>query len=85
MLSDRPETTPKSLDLEVSPTCLREKDRELLEVWCGLVGAKKGTLLYKSILAEPHYSAQERTVRDPWSGLSASEKFDLTADWNCLW
>ena len=25
MCSDRPETTPKSLDLVVSPTCLREK------------------------------------------------------------
>jgi len=32
MLSDRPETTPKSLDLEVSPTCLREKGRELLAI-----------------------------------------------------
>ena len=28
MLSDRPGTTPKSLDLVVSPMCLREKGRE---------------------------------------------------------
>jgi len=28
MLSDRPGTTPKRLDLVVSPTCLREKERE---------------------------------------------------------
>ena len=42
MCSDRPETTPKSLDFVVSPTCLREREREsLLEVWCGLVGEKE--------------------------------------------
>ena len=64
MCSDRPGTTPKSLDLEVSLTCLREKERELLVVWCGLVGERKGTLLYKSILADP--TALRR------SGLSAT-------------
>jgi len=32
MLSDRPGTTPKRLDHVVSPTCLREKERELLDV-----------------------------------------------------
>ena len=53
MCSDRPGTTPKSLDLIVSPTCLREKEGEFLEVWCGLVGERKGTLLYTSILADP--------------------------------
>ena len=54
MCSDRPKTKPKSLDLVVSPTCLREKEREsLLEVWCGLVGKRKGTLPYKSDLADP--------------------------------
>ena len=37
MLSDRPGTTPKRLDLVVSPTCLREKERELFGgyVWFG--------------------------------------------------
>ena len=29
MCLDRPEITPKSLDLVVSPTCVREKEREL--------------------------------------------------------
>ena len=38
MFSDRPGTTPKSLDLVVSPMCLREKERELLDEVCGLVG-----------------------------------------------
>ena len=38
MFLDRPGTTPKSLDLVVSPTCLREKERELLDEVCGLVG-----------------------------------------------
>ena len=28
MCSDRPETMPKSHDLVISPTCLREKERE---------------------------------------------------------
>ena len=31
MCSDRPGTTPKGLDLVVSPTCLREKERELFD------------------------------------------------------
>jgi len=30
---DRPGITPNNLDLDVSPTCLREKERELLRVW----------------------------------------------------
>ena len=38
MFSDRPGTTPKSLDLVVSPTCLREKERVLLDEVYGLVG-----------------------------------------------
>ena len=37
MFSDRPGTTPKSLGLVVSPTCLREKERVLLDEVCGLV------------------------------------------------
>ena len=32
MCSDHSGTTPKNLDLVVSPTCLREKERELLDV-----------------------------------------------------
>jgi len=37
MCSDRPGTTPKRLDLVVSPTCLREKERDLFDVcvWFG--------------------------------------------------
>jgi hypothetical protein len=31
MCSDSPRITPKSLDLKVFPTCLREKERVLLE------------------------------------------------------
>ena len=33
MHSDRPGIMPNILDLDVSPTCLREKERELLRVW----------------------------------------------------
>ena len=53
MFSDRPGTTPKSLDLVVSPTCLREKKRELLDEECGLVGGSERDTHYKSSLADP--------------------------------
>ena len=53
MFSDRPGTTPKSLDLVVSPTCLREKKRELLDEECGLVGGSESDTHYKSSLADP--------------------------------
>ena len=53
MFSDRPGTTPKSLDLVVSPTCLREKERELLDVVCGLVEESERDIQYKSSLADP--------------------------------
>ena len=69
MCSDRPGTTPKNLDLVVLPTCLREKERE--SFWrfgTGWWGKRKGTLLYKSILADP--TAMRR------SGLSATLRAD---------
>ena len=53
MCSDRLGTTPKSLDLVVSPTCLREKKRELLDEECGLVGGSERNTHYKSSLADP--------------------------------
>ena len=53
MFSDRPEITPKSLDLVVSPTCLREKERELFDDVCGLVGGCERDIHYKSSLADP--------------------------------
>ena len=55
MCLDRPETTPKSLDLVVSPTCLREKERELLDDVCGLVGGCERDTHYKSSLADPTF------------------------------
>ena len=39
MRSDRPGITTNVLDLDVSPTCLREKERELLDV-CGRFGGE---------------------------------------------
>ena len=55
MFSDRLGTTPKSLDLVVSPTCLREKEREreLFDVVCGLVEGSERDIHYKSSLADP--------------------------------
>ena len=79
MCSDRPGTTPKSLDLIVSPTCLREKERAFWRFGAGWWGKEKGTS-HISQAARPHFSVQARTVCDPLSGPSASEKFDLTAD-----
>jgi hypothetical protein len=47
MCSDCPRITPKSLDLEVSPTCLREKEREPLESGAQFGAGEKGTPKYK--------------------------------------
>ena len=71
MCSDRPGTTPKSLDLVVSPTCLREKEREsFLEDMCGLVGESERDTSYKSSLDDPTFlsirglsAISRRTVR----------------------
>ena len=41
MCSDRPRIMPNTLDLEVSPTCLREKERELLMVSVRFGGRRK--------------------------------------------
>ena len=42
MCSDRPGITPNTLDLEVSPTCLRETGRELLGGLGRVGGRRKG-------------------------------------------
>jgi len=83
MFSDRPETTPKRLDLVVSPTCLRERE-SLLEDLCGLVGEVRGTSNISQVWPTPPFCP----VADcPWSfgGPSASEYFTLQPDWHCLW
>ena len=53
MCSDRLGTTPKSLDLVVSPTCLREKESELLDEVCGLVGGVRGTPIISQVWPTP--------------------------------
>ena len=56
MFSDRSGTTPKSLDLVVSPTCLREKEREsFLDDVCGLVEESVRETPYKSSLTDPTF------------------------------
>ena len=79
MFSDRPGTTPKSLDLVVSPTCLREKERELLDVVCGLVEGSERDIQYKSSLADPTFlssrglsAISRRTVR-LWNFYTANQ------------
>ena len=71
MCSDRPGTTPKRLDLVVSPTCLREKERESIWMFvCGLVEGSEMDIQYKSSLADPTFLSSRglsaiyrRTVR----------------------
>jgi len=70
MFSDRPGTTPKRLDLVVSPTCLREKERELFDYVCGLMEESERDTPYKSSLADPTFlsirglsAISRRTVR----------------------
>ena len=53
MCSDRPGTTPKGLDLVVSPTCLREKERDTFGVCVRFGGGGEGDTQYKSSLADP--------------------------------
>ena len=55
MFSDRPGTTPKSLDLVVSPTCLREKEREPFGDVCGLVRIVRGTSNISQVWPTPQF------------------------------
>ena len=67
MFSDRPETTPKRLDLVVSPTCLREKERErFLDDVCGLVGGCERDTHYKSILTDPTFLSNRGLSAISW-------------------
>ena len=53
MFSDRPGTTPKSLDLVVSPTCLREKERDPFGCCVRFGGGGESDIHYKASLADP--------------------------------
>ena len=66
MFSDHLGTTPKSLDLVVSPTCLREKERELFDDVCGLVGGCERDTPYKSSLADPTFLSSRGQSVEPW-------------------
>ena len=80
MFSDRPGTTPKSLDLVVSPTCLREKEREtLLEYVFGLVGEVRRTSNISQVWPTPPFCPVADCPRS-FGGPSASEYFTLQPD-----
>ena len=79
MFSDRPGITPKSLDLVVSPTCLREKERELLDEVCGLVGGVRGTPIISQVWPTPPFCPVADCPRS-FGGPSASEYFTLQPD-----
>jgi len=70
MCSDRPGTTPKIFDLDVSPKCLREKERGLLMVWAQFGGRRKGLEHISPWVAGPTFlrrcglsAIPKRTVR----------------------
>ena len=65
MFSDYPGTTPKILDLVVSLTCLRDKERELLDV-CGLVEGSERDIQYKSSLAGPTFLSSRGQSAVTW-------------------
>ena len=72
MFSDRPETTPKSLDLVVSSTCLREKEREPFGCGCGLVGVVRVTSIIRQVWPTPPFCPVADCPRYP-GGPSAFE------------
>ena len=79
MFSDRPGTTPKRLNLVVSPTCFREKERELFDYVCGLMVESERDTPYKSSLADPTFLSIRglsavlwRTVRNVFLRLTTS-------------
>ena len=64
MRSDRPGITPKSLDLVISPTCLREKGKEFL-VGLSRVGGERESDIHIYVKSgRSHLSLHSRTVRD---------------------
>ena len=63
MCSDRSGTTPKSLDLIVSPTCLRES---LFDYVCGLVEESERDNQYKSSLADPTFLSSRGLSAISW-------------------
>ena len=74
MFLDRPGTMPKSLDLVVSPTCSREKERELFDYVCGLVGGVRGTPIISQVWPTPPFCPVADCPRYP-GGPSAFEFF----------
>ena len=84
MFSDRPGTTPKSLDLVVSPTCLREKEREPFGCGCGLVGVVRVTSIIRQVWPTPPFCPVADCLRYP-GGPSAFEFSHCHPTENCLW
>ena len=73
MFSNRPGITPKSLDLVVSLTCLREKEREsFLDDVYGLVGVVRGTPIISQVWPTPPFCPVADCPRNP-GGPSAYE------------
>ena len=79
MCSDRLGTTPKRLDLVVSPTCLREKEREPFDDVCGLVGGCERDNHYKSSLADLTFLSSRGLSTELWRTIRILV-FKLTPD-----
>ena len=79
MCSDRPGTTPKGLDLVVSPTCLREKEREPFGGCVRFGGGVRGTPIINQVWPTPPFCPVADCPRN-LGGPSAYEFFTLTPD-----
>ena len=79
MFSDRPETTPKRLDLVVSPTCLREKEREPFGGCVRFGGGVRGTSNISQVWPTPPFCPVADCPRS-FGGPSASEYFTPQPD-----
>ena len=66
MFSDRPGTTPKRLDLVVSLTCLREKEREPFGICVRFGGGSERDIQYKSSLADPTFLSSRGLSAISW-------------------
>ena len=66
MFSDRSGTTPKRLDLVVSPTCLREKERDTFGGCVRFGGGSERDIQYKSSLADPTILSSRRLSAVLW-------------------
>jgi hypothetical protein len=83
MCSDRPGITPNTLDLEVSPTCLRETGRELLGGLGRVGGRRKGVGHISPRVAGPIVLRRRGPSTTSWRTVRLYKFRQLSTE-NCL-